>query len=485
MAPKVRRPAAAARPDRRRRGVLRPAAHHEDVGAAGEGALAWDPSVGDLVIAEGAHYYGAACRFTGRILKDSRDAAGRHLAIRLHGTDHEPLLTWATGASAPARVHLCPEGCSRESEGPGLLHCNDLRSIKSLEELVGVPWRDVLLEGRPKAEDELAGLRSRMDGIGGPSPGAVAAVAEIEEKEKKEKAEKEKKKSKKKKKKKRKRGRSSRSRSEGSKKEKERKKKADGGRSPVSSSSTTSSSSTVEFKAVSQEELFRGSGLDPNIKTRRKQRRRAQRLARRSHHQKDESKSASSDDGRELGLKGDQVFGEPQRIRAIALQYPGVLSAQAIDQMQDLLVQELGQDRHREGQWSATYLRYFRQTLFRKMSGPMCREAQTLATIGDQLLKGLVPGALDTLTQRLKSLEAQSTGLAWTSSQRMDLLPPDGASLSSRQELTIAASEHRAEVKAHQAGAWKEWNKGKGGKAEKDDGAKGKGKKGKTKPKKD
>ena len=97
----------------------------------------------------------------------------------------------------------------------------------------------------------------------------------------------------------------------------------------------------------------------------------------------------------------------------------------------------------------------------------------------------VVPGALDTLTQRLKSLEAQSTGLAWTSSQRMELLPPDGASLSSRQELTIAAAEHRAEVKAHQAGAWKEWNKGKGGKAEKDDGAKGKGKKGKTKPKKD
>ena len=420
----MRRPAAAARPDRRRRGILRPAAHHEDVGAPGEETLAWDPSVGDLVMAEGAHYFGAPCRFTGRILEDSRDAAGRHLAIRLHGTDHEPLLTWATGTSVPARVHLCPEGCSREAEGPGLLHCNDLRSIKSLEELVGVPWRDVLLEGRPKAEDELAGLRSRMDGIGGPSPGAVAAAAEIEEKEKKEKAEKEKKKSKKKKKKKRRRGRSSKSRSEASKKEKDKRRKKDTGKSPGSSSSSTSSSSTVEFKAVTQEVLFRGSGMDPNARTRRKQRRRAQHLARRSHHQKDESKSASSDDGGELALKGDQVFGEPQRIRGIALQYPGVLSALAIEQMQDLLVQELGQDRQREGPWSATFLRYFRQTLFRKMSGPMCREAQTLSTIGDQLLKGMVLGALDTLTQRLKSLEAQATGLAWTSSQRMELLPP-------------------------------------------------------------
>ena len=222
MAPKMRRPAAAARPDRRRRGALRPAAHHEEVGAAGDEALPWDPKVGDLVIADGAHYFGAPCRFTGRILEDSRDAAGRHLAIRLHGTDHEPLLTWASGASVPARVHLCPEGCSREAEGPGLLHCHDIRSIRSLEELAGVPWRDVLLEGKPRAEDELAGLRSRMDGIGGPSPGAVAAAAEIEEKEKKERSEKEKKKSKKKKKKKRKRGRSSKSRSEASKKEKEK-----------------------------------------------------------------------------------------------------------------------------------------------------------------------------------------------------------------------------------------------------------------------
>ena len=100
-------------------------------------------------------------------------------------------------------------------------------------------------------------------------------------------------------------------------------------------------------------------------------------------------------------------------------------------------------------------------------------------------MKGMVPGAMDTLIQRLKSLEAQSTGLAWTSAQRMELLPPDGASLSSRQELSIATAEHRAEVKAHQAGSWKDWSKGKGGKAEKEEGAKGKGKKGKAKPKKD
>ena len=279
----MRRPARAGEPDRLRRGLRRPAAHREDVGARGEEALPWDPSVGDLVVAEGAHYYGAPCRFTGRILEDTRDAAGRHLSIRLHGTDHEPLLTWATGATTSARVHLCPEGCSREAEGPGLIHCSDLRSIRSLEELVGVPWRDVLLEGRPKAEDELAGLRSRMEAVGGPSPGAAAAAAEIEEKENKEKEDKEKKKEKKKRKKKRKKSRSPRSKSGESKRGRSKKRKKEAGRDPGSSSSSTSSSSTVEFKEVPQEVLFRGSGMDPHVRTRRKQRRRAQRMARRSH----------------------------------------------------------------------------------------------------------------------------------------------------------------------------------------------------------
>ena len=106
-------------------------------------------------------------------------------------------------------------------------------------------------------------------------------------------------------------------------------------------------------------------------------------------------------------MKGDQIFGESQKIRGIALQFPGVLTSQAIEQMQELLVQELGQDRQRGGPWSPTLLRYFRQTLFRKMSGPMCREALTLSTIGDQLLKGMMPGTMDTLIQRLKSLEAK------------------------------------------------------------------------------
>lgn len=65
--------------------------------------------------------------------------------------------------------------------------------------------------------------------------------------------------------------------------------------------------------------------------------------------------------------------------------------------------------------------------------------------------------------------EGQPNPEAWASND-FRRLPPDGATLSSRQELSIAAAEHKAEIKAQQVGNWKEWGKGKGGKAEKEDG---------------
>ena len=101
----------------------------------------------------------------------------------------------------------------------------------------------------------------------------------------------------------------------------------------------------------------------------------------------------------------------------------------------------------------------------------MNRELHTLCTVGDLVLRGQLPEAMGTLTQRVKSLE-----VAWTAAQRLELLPSDTATLSSRQELKIATTEQRAEAQAHQSGAW--WSKGSGkeaGKSERTDKGKGKG----------
>ena len=63
--------------------------------------------------------------------------------------------------------------------------------------------------------------------------------------------------------------------------------------------------------------MFGGSGLDPLKKARNRQRRKAQRYAQRSQGKKAASKGSSSEDG--TALRGQTIFGEPQRVRAVAL----------------------------------------------------------------------------------------------------------------------------------------------------------------------
>lgn len=416
-----------------------------------------------------------------------------YIVLKLLGTNLESLLTWAAGSTHSARVHVCPAECSQEAVGPGLLHCKKYRVIGSLEDLDGMPWRDVLVSASPRDGDELAGLRSRMEalpGVVGGDGGATASKGEKDDGKKKDKKKTKKKKRQRSRKrsrspdsKRRKRSRSSRSRRRGGDKEK-RSAGEIGARSPARSSSSSSTSSSTAYTPVDQKRMFAHSGLDPMKKARNRQRRKAQRYAQRHRSKKEDSKSSSSGDG--AGLKGQTIFGEHQRVRAVALNFPGVLSAQAIEDMQELILTEAGQQTSQHEGWVPTLLRYYRQMLSRKVSGPMNRELHTLCTVGDLILRGLLPDAMDTLIQRVKSLEAQASGLAWTSAQRLELLASETATLSSRQELKIATTEQRAEAQAHQAGSW--WNKGSGkdnGKSEKGDKGKGKGKKGKEKPKKD
>ena len=150
--------------------------------------------------------------------------------------------------------------------GTGVLHCLSYRGLRSLEEIRDLPWRDVLVNAGRKEEDELAGLRGRMEGMAAPAvvdPGAggkaggEAQEVEVKEKEKK-------------------------------KKVKKKKKRA---RSPSSSSQSSSTSSEVKYKAVEQKVMFGGSGLDPLRKARNRKRRRAQKYAQRSHGRRGDSKN--------------------------------------------------------------------------------------------------------------------------------------------------------------------------------------------------
>lgn len=162
------------------------------------------------------------------------------------------------------------------------------------------------------------------------------------------------------------------------KKEKVKKKRA---RSSSSSSRSSSTSSEVKRKAVEQKVMFGGGGLDPLKKARNRRRRKAQRYAQRTQSRRGEDKSNSSNE--ETSLKGQAIFGEPQRVRAVAMNFPGVLSAQTIENMQELMLAEAGQESNQQDVWVPTLLKYYRQMLSRRVSGPMDTELHALCTVGD------------------------------------------------------------------------------------------------------
>lgn len=76
-----------------------------------------------------ASYYGNPCQFTGKIIEETRDVSGRYLMLKLTGTNLESLLMWGSGGRALAKVHVCPPESNLESDGPGLIHCQEAREI--------------------------------------------------------------------------------------------------------------------------------------------------------------------------------------------------------------------------------------------------------------------------------------------------------------------------------------------------------------------
>eukprot|EP00439_Symbiodinium_sp_Y106_P015894 s8831_g2.t1 len=123
------------------------------------------------------------------------------------------------------------------------------------------------------------------------------------------------------------------------------------------------------------------------------------------------------------------------------------------------------------------------------MSPVLNRECLTVAYALDELLRGRVASAADVLCQRLKSLESLSGGSHWSTCQKLEVVPEEGASLVGREEAKIANWESREESKTRwiaslpngrfepRTGAGKgAWYKGKESFRESQEEDKGKGK---------
>ena len=174
------------------------------------------------------------------------------------------------------------------------------------------------------------------------------------------------------------------------------------------------------------EALFGGTGLSATEKVRRRVIHRAKKFVKKKKD-KSSSSSTSSSEGSSSHQEDaiqDGVFVETSRARGVFERYPGVLTEQSLRAMRTTLLQEIGEDPVTLG-IKPVAVAYFRQQLARKLNGPAGREALTLCMAMDLLLRGRACQAMDVLAQRLKSVEAVSSGTHWQVAQRMEVTPPD------------------------------------------------------------
>ena len=204
--------------------------------------------------------------------------------------------------------------------------------------------------------------------------------------------------------------------------------------------------------------LFQGSGLDKDAKVRRKVARIARRAMRK--RSRGSSSSASSEDSsEEKEAIQEELFEDSRKSYLAARAAPGALSAHSLKQMSKQLLLEMGELAEGEVQVNAIALRFYRTILKDKMSAVMGREALTLASIVDNLLTGQAALAVDTALQRLKSLEAISSGASWQVAQRYEVVPSDMGQMASQAEASAAARENREEARSRnlQKGWDRDW----------------------------
>ena len=157
-------------------------------------------------------------------------------------------------------------------------------------------------------------------------------------------------------------------------------------------------------------------------------------------------------------------------MQVVADRCPGALANQALNSMRATLLQEVGFEDRPNVLYPAA-VAYFRQHLNRRVSGPTQRELLTLTHTIDQLVRGKVASAVDTLVQRVKSIEQTVTGSHWSVSQRLEVIPSDTTTLTAVPESSAAQKEVYQEAKSRWMASFPE---GKGQKGQKGQG-KGRG----------
>ena len=400
----------------------------------------WEPGL--QVLCRGV-YWGREIRLAVNIEGIQFVRGALELNGRMSGTEDEALLRWGSKEEVKnkVRLHVCPSSCSNVPEADGLVHlkhvqrrghhdpawADNMRSSGGLEELKRLA---------DKSAKEARGDKKRAH------DGEEYTPTNPPEKD----------------------GKGSSSSSDEKKKKKKKRKK----RKP--------------FRVIGKKDynqLFQSTGLDRDVKVRKKVAKLARKAMRKRSKDSSEDSSSSStkeEDGEDM----ETLFQESQKTQLAAKAGPGSLTAHAVRQMRRQMLTTMGQELEENSPIQPVALQFYRQILKEKLTPIMSREVMNLCTVIDALLEGKVAFATDVAIQRVKALEAISNGASWAVAQRYELCPPDLGQIASTSEAAAAAKETKEEVRARalQRGVWETpWRGQKG------EGEKGKSKKGQEKGK--
>ena len=402
-------------------------------------------------------YWDQPSKWVGRVVRLTSEELEPYLVVSVEGTQSEALLKYISGSERKElKVHLCGDPCEALRWQDGLAH------LESIEE-VPVPlegWMQnlVAVKGTPgEGVDELEKVRKES---------VEAAQKRLEEVEK-ERQEKD---------------------GDGKKAKKKEKRRR-----------SSSSSRKDRLKVKSRKglgELFSHTGLDPDVRTRkrflrkaRKKMKKRKRGARRKVKQilfKQQWIKRRRRRGHG-GFGEEQAFHRRQWSQELAEELPGTLSAGWLLAVQDHLLLHRGEvEEEEEGRLPTVATRYVRQVLLEKMSPPMRRESLNLGRALDLLLAGRPSECADVLVQRLKALELVATGVHFSIANKVELIGSDRSYAAAPSETLDAARRAAAEEKLVQktskgATRWDNPPPKGDGKGKKGDGKKGKQKDGKQK----
>lgn len=410
-----------------------------------------------LLVFEG-HYWDEKVIVAGKVEGFETRGEEGFLRVVAQGTQSETLLKYLGGASERRLwVHLCGAPCEALIWEDGVIHITQWR--KAPEPLE--PWMTNLLEVRAGAAeaDELARLRAEAQ----KAEDKIPRKEDVEEKDK---------------------------RSKPRKRKRSRRRK---------SSETRSRTRKMRVRPQKKaEELYKDTGMDTRLEVRKKFLRKAKKKTKKKGKKKDSSSESQSssksshDSGGGAASSGTQrlkLFSEDTVIQEVAENYPGTLTTSWVTSCQDHLLQSRGEvETLHDGALPALARKYVRMILYHRMSPPMQREALTLSTALDYLVKARPSEACDLIVQRLKSLEAMVGGVHFSVATRMELLGDERTMAASTQEALEAAKRASEMEKTFNRASkpmgrvWENPGGGKGNpKGNKGDGKKGKDKDGKGK----